>query len=282
MPVTGFQAFVLGIVQGITEFLPISSSGHLIIVPWLFGWDDVSADEQFKHTFDVATNIGTLLAVVSYFWRDLIRLLRSWLGTFARRSIKTHDERIAWLVVVASVPAAAAGAIGEKFFESNFGQPWQIGIFFAVFGILLGIADRRPTTHEIEDLSMHHAVGVGLAQSLALIPGVSRSGITITAGRFLGLGRDAAARFSFLIYTPIVLGAVLYKAAKLPGESLPDGWQQTFLIGIAGAALAGFAAIWGLLAYLRHHDYRPCVIWRLSVAALILLLILTGVRDATL
>ncbi len=108
---------------------------------------------------------------------------------------------------------------GEKFFESNFGQPWQIGIFLAVFGILLGIADRRPETQQIEDLSMKHAVGVGLAQVLALMPGVSRSGITITAGRFLGLGRDAAARFSFLIYTPIVLGAVLYKAAKLPGES---------------------------------------------------------------
>ena len=280
---TGFQAFVLGIVQGITEFLPISSSGHLIIVPWLFGWDDVSADEQFKHTFDVATNIGTLLAVVSYFWRDLLRLLalvardvRAALDQDARRAHRVarrrrvHPRRRA--------PARSARSSSSR----TSAQPWQIAIFFAVFGILLGIADRRPTTHEIEDLSMRHAVGVGLAQSLALIPGVSRSGITITAGRFLGLGRDAAARFSFLIYTPIVLGAVLYKAAKLPGESLPDGWQQTFLIGIAGAALAGFAAIWGLLAYLRHHDYRPFVIWRLGMAALILLLILTGVRDATL
>ncbi len=279
---TGFQAFVLGIVQGITEFLPISSSGHLIVVPWLLGWDDVSADEQFKHTFDVATNVGTLLAVVSYFWRDLIRLLRAWFGTLKRRSITTHDEKISWLVVVASIPAAASGALGEKFFESNFGEPWQIAIFLAVFGVLLGIADRRPEIHQIEDLSMRHAVGVGLAQALALMPGVSRSGITITAGRFLGLGRDAAARFSFLIYTPIVLGAVLYKAAKLPGEPLPDGWQSTFLIGIAGAAIAGFAAIWGLLAYLRKHDYRPFVIYRLGVAAVILLLILTGIRDATL
>jgi undecaprenyl-diphosphatase len=280
--VTGFQAFVLGIVQGITEFLPISSSGHLIVVPWLLGWDDVSSDEQFKHTFDVATNIGTLLAVVAYFWRDLARLLRSWLGSIARRSIKTHDERISWLVVVASIPAAVSGALGEKFFESHFGQPWQIAIFLAVFGVLLGIADRRPETQEIEDLSMRHAVGVGLAQALALMPGVSRSGITITAGRFLGLGRDAAARFSFLIYTPIVLGAVLYKAAKLPGEPLPSGWQSTFLIGIAGAALAGFIAIWGLLAYLRRHDYRPFVLYRLLAAVVILLLILSGVRDATL
>jgi undecaprenyl-diphosphatase len=280
--VTGFQAFVLGIVQGITEFLPISSSGHLIIVPWLLGWDDVSADEQFKHTFDVATNIGTLLAVVAYFWRDLVRLLRAWLGTIARRSIDTHDERISWLVVVASVPAALSGALGEKFFESNFGQPWQIAIFLAVFGVLLGIADRRPETQHLEDLSMRHAVGVGLAQALALMPGVSRSGITITAGRFLGLGRDTAARFSFLIYTPIVLGAVLYKAAKLPGEPLPSGWQSTFLIGIAGAALAGFAAIWGLLAYLRRHDYRPFVLYRLGAAAVIVVLILSGVRDATL
>ncbi len=152
----------------------------------------------------------------------------------------------------------------------------------AVFAILLWIADRRPETTEIDELSMKHALGVGAAQALALMPGVSRSGITITAGRFLGLGRDAAARFSFLIYTPIVLGAVLYKAAKIPGEPLPDGWQTTFLLGIAGAAIAGFAAIWGLLAYLRRHDYTPFVIYRLAVAALILSLIATGARDATL
>jgi undecaprenyl-diphosphatase len=280
--VTGFQAFVLGLVQGVTEFLPISSSGHLIIVPWLFGWDDVFENEQFKHTFDVATNIGTLLAVVTYFWRDLVRLLHAWVGSIRRRRIATHDEKIAWLVVVASIPAAASGAIGEKFFESNFGQPWQIGILMAVFAILLWLADRRPETTEIDELSMKHALGVGAAQALALMPGVSRSGITITAGRFLGLGRDAAARFSFLIYTPIVLGAVLYKAAKIPGEPLPDGWQTTFLLGIAGAAIAGFAAIWGLLAYLRRHDYTPFVIYRLAVAALILSLIATGARDATL
>ena len=279
---TGFQAFVLGLVQGVTEFLPISSSGHLIIVPWLFGWDEVFDNEQFKHTFDVATNIGTLLAVVTYFWRDLVRLLHAWLGSIRRRRIATHDEKIAWLVVVASIPAAASGAIGEKFFESNFGQPWQIGILMAVFAILLWLADRRPETTAIDELSMKHALGVGAAQALALMPGVSRSGITITAGRFLGLGRDAAARFSFLIYTPIVLGAVLYKAAKIPGEPLPDGWQTTFLLGIAGAAIAGFAAIWGLLAYLRRHDYTPFVIYRLTVAALILMLIATGARDATL
>jgi len=280
--VTGFQAFVLGLVQGVTEFLPISSSGHLIIVPWLFGWDEVFDNEQFKHTFDVATNIGTLLAVVAYFWRDLVRLLGAWLRSIRRRSIATHDEKIAWLVVVASIPAAASGAVGEKFFESNFGQPWQIGILMAVFAILLWLADRRPETTQIDELSMKHALGVGTAQALALMPGVSRSGITITAGRFLGLGRDAAARFSFLIYTPIVLGAVLYKAAKIPGEPLPDGWQTTFLLGIAGAAIAGFAAIWGLLAYLRRHDYTPFVIYRLAVAALILSLIATGARDATL
>jgi undecaprenyl-diphosphatase len=280
--VTGFQAFVLGLVQGVTEFLPISSSGHLIIVPWLFGWDEVFDNEQFKHTFDVATNIGTLLAVVAYFWRDLIRLLTSWVGSIRRRTIATHDEKIAWLVVVASIPAAASGALGEKFFESNFGQPWQIGILMAVFAILLGIADRRPETTQIDELTLRHALGVGIAQALALMPGVSRSGITITAGRFLGLGRDAAARFSFLIYTPIVLGAVLYKAAKIPGEPLPDGWQSTFLLGIAGAAIAGFAAIWGLLAYLRRHDYTPFVIYRLAVALLILSLIATGARDATL
>jgi len=280
--VTGFQAFVLGLVQGVTEFLPISSSGHLIIVPWLFGWDEVFDNEQFKHTFDVATNIGTLLAVVTYFWRDLVRLLGAGLGSIRRRRIATHDEKIAWLVVVASIPAAASGALGEKFFESNFGQPWQIGVLMAVFAILLWIADRRPETTEIDELSMKHALGVGAAQALALMPGVSRSGITITAGRFLGLGRDAAARFSFLIYTPIVLGAVLYKAAKLPGEPLPEGWQTTFLLGITGAAIAGFAAIWGLLAYLRRHDYTPFVIYRLAVAALILGLIATGARAATL
>ncbi len=277
---TDVQALILGLVQGITEFLPVSSSGHLILVPWLFEWTGTHDDEQFKRTFDVATNVGTLFAVAIYFWRDLVGLLRAWLRSLATRRIDGHDQKVAWLVIAASVPAALIGALGEKLLESNFGQPWQIAIFLIAFGGLLWLADRQPEDHTLDDLGLRHAVGVGLAQTLALMPGVSRSGITMTAGRFLGLDRDTSARFSFLIYSPIVLGAVLWKGLGLLRDPLPGGWERPFLIGIVAAAIAGLVAIWGLLAFLRSRTYTPFAVYRLIAGSGVLLLILAGVRPA--
>jgi undecaprenyl-diphosphatase len=277
-----WQALVLGLVQGFTELLPISSSGHLILVPWLFDWDYLETHDEFNQTFDVALHLGTLAAVVYYFWEDVKTLVSAWIGSVRRRRIQSPDERIAWFVAVATVPAAAVGALGENFIVDNLGEPWQIAVFLAVFGLLLWIADRTPPRRQMSDLGLGTAAAVGFAQSLALMPGVSRSGITITAGRFLGLDRDSAARFSFLLLIPITFGAVLWKGVTdvLLGD-LPPGSAGPFVVGMLASLASGLVAIWALLGYVRRHDYSLFVVYRLALAAFILLLIASGVREAT-
>jgi undecaprenyl-diphosphatase len=277
-----WQALVLGIAQGLTELLPISSSGHLILVPWLFDWTYLETHEEFNQTFDVALHLGTLVAVVAYFWADVIRLASAWLGSVRRRRIETPDERIAWFVAVATVPAAVIGALGENVIVEHLGEPWQIAIFLALGGLLLWLADRTPKRREMDELGLGTAVAVGLAQSLALMPGVSRSGITITAGRFLGLDRDSAARVSFLLLIPITFGAVLFKGVTdVALGDLPPGWGGPFLVGTLASAGAGLCAIWGLLGYVRRHTYGVFVVYRLVVAGLILLAVASGLRDST-
>jgi undecaprenyl-diphosphatase len=279
---SNWQALVLGLVQGATELLPISSSGHLILVPWLFDWTYLEQHDEFNQTFDVALHMGTLVAVVAYFRHDLVRLLVAFFGSVQRRRIATRDERSAWFIVVATVPAGIVGFLGESAIADHLGEPWQIAIFLAVFGVLLWIADRRPQTRHLDDLTLGRSFAVGLAQTLALAPGVSRSGITITAGRFLGLDRDSAARFSFLLLVPITLAAVLFKGVNdvLLGN-LPAGWVGPFLVGTVASAASGVLAIRFLLGYVRRHDYTVFVIYRLIAATVILLLIATGVRSAT-
>ncbi len=278
---TNWQALVLGLVQGATELLPISSSGHLILVPWLGEWTVLRDDPEFNQTFDVALHLGTLVAVVAYFRRDIVGFLRGWLRTFRTRRIETADERIAWFVFVATIPAVIAGGLGESWIADNLGEPWQIAILLAVFGVVLWLADRRPQERRIEDLGLTTAVAVGVAQSLALAPGVSRSGITITAARFLGLDRDSAARFSFLLLIPTVFGAVIYKGfTEVVLGDLPAGWEGPFVVGTLAAALSGLAAIRGLLGYVRRHDYSVFVVYRLLAATIVLLLITSGVREA--
>jgi len=276
-----WQALVLGVVQGATELLPVSSSGHLILVPWLGDWDFLKEHEEFNQTFDVALHLGTLVAVVVYFWPDLVRLLRAWLRSVGKRRIDGVDEKLAWLIVAATVPAAIIGALGESVIAEHLGEPWQIAIFLAAFGVLLWVADRRPERRHMDDLTLPTAFGIGVAQSLALMPGVSRSGITITAARFLGLDRDSAARFSFLLLVPIVLGAVLFKGVTdvLLGD-LPAGWVGPFLVGTIAAAVSGLFAIQFLLDYVRRHDYTLFVAYRLVLAALVLVVIWSGAREA--
>ena len=277
-----WQAFVLGIVQGLTELLPISSSGHLILVPWLGEWTYLEQHDEFNQTFDVALHLGTLVAVVVYFRRELAALIVAFLGSLARRRIETSDERVAWVVAVATVPAAVIGAAGEELIAENLGEPWQIAILLAFFAVVLWVADRRPEERGMKELGLWGAFGIGCAQALSLMPGVSRSGITISAARFLGLGRDEAARLSFLLLAPIGLGAVLLKGGTdvLLGE-LPAGWEGPFLVGTLAAAGSGLVAIWGLLGYVRRHDYSVFVVYRLIAAAFVLLLIAGGVREAT-
>jgi undecaprenyl-diphosphatase len=279
---TNGQAFVLGVVQGLTELLPISSSGHLILVPWGAEWTYLEENDRFNQTFDVALHLGTLVAVAAYFWSDIVRLLRAWLATLGRRRIETPDERIAWFVLVATIPAGVVGLLGEDFIADTLGEPWQIAILLAAGALLLAWADRFPQERAMGDLGLDRAVAMGFAQALALAPGVSRSGITITAGRLMGLDRDGAARFSFLLLLPTVLGAVVLKGVGdvLLGD-LPDGWQGPFLVGTLAALGSGLVAIDWLLGYVRRHTYDVFVWYRLAAAALIALAIATGLRSAS-
>ena len=279
---TNWQALALGVVQGATELLPISSSGHLILVPWLFDWTYLEQNDAFNQTFDVALHLGTCIAVGAYFWRDVVELVAAWLGTLRRRSISTPTERLAWAIVVATIPAGLVGFALEDPIAEHLGDPWQIAIFLAAFGLLLGYADRRPGPDGLDDVTPRRGLWVGLAQCLALMPGVSRSGITITASRFLGLDRDASARFSFLLLLPITLGAVLFKGlTDVVLADLPSGTTGPFLVGVLASLGTGLVAILWLLDYIRRHTYDLFVVYRVVVAIAILLLIATGARSAT-
>jgi undecaprenyl-diphosphatase len=279
---TDWQALALGIVQGLTELLPISSSGHLILVPWLADWHYLETHEEFNKTFDVALHLGTLVAVVAYFRRELRNLVAAFSSSVRRRTIDGVDERVAWLVVAATVPAALVGAFGENAIDKHLGEPWQIAILLAGFGVVLWAADRREATHTLDELGAGTAVAVGIGQALALAPGVSRSGITISVARALGVDRDSAARFSFLLLVPITLGAAVYKGVDdvILGD-LPAGWVGPFLVGTIASAGSGLLAIDLLLKYVRRHDFSPFVLYRLLAALVVAGLILAGVRDAT-
>ena len=276
------EALVLGVVQGLTELLPVSSSGHLILVPWLAQSRYLEEHDEFAQTFAVSLHLGTLVAVVAYFRAELVRLLAAWLRTLRKRRVETADERVAWLIAAATVPAATVGALGEDAIAERLGQPWQIAVLLALFAVVLWLADRTKPRRTIGELGLAAAVAVGLAQSLALAPGVSRSGVTISAARLLGLDRDAAARFSFLLLVPIVLGASVWKGlTDVVLGSLPPGSTGPFVVGGIAAAVSGLFAIWALLAYVRRHDYSLFVVYRLVAATIVLLLVATGVRAAT-
>ncbi len=275
------EAILLGIVQGLTEFLPISSSGHLILVPWIQDYRFLIENPDFNKTFDVALHAGTLVAVVWYFRADLRRMAVGLRRSLAKRAIEGVDERLAWVVVIGTIPAVIVGALGEDWIDDNLGEPWMIAVSLIVFGLILAHADRRPQREALEEVSLRHGVIIGLAQSLALSPGTSRSGVTITAGRYLGLTRDAAARISFLLLVPVTAGAVLFKGVEALVEGLPDGVIGPMIAGTIASAVAGYAAIAGLLAVVRRHSYDGFVYYRVAVGVLVLLLIAADIRPPT-
>jgi undecaprenyl-diphosphatase len=275
------EALLLGIVQGLTEFLPISSSGHLILVPWLQEYHFLQDNEAFNKTFDVALHAGTLAAVLIYFRAEIARLLRALWESLRRRGVGGAQERLAWAIVVGTIPAVIAGGLGESFIEDHLGDPWQIAILMIVFGLLLGYADRRPQRESLEAVGPRQGLYIGLAQVLSLAPGVSRSGITITAARFLGLDRDSAARISFLLLAPVTAGAVVYKGYRAISEGLPHDVAGPMIVGTIAAAVSGYLAIAGLLAFVRRRSYDVFVVYRVLLGVTLLLLIATGVRDAT-
>lgn len=276
------QAIVLGIVQGITEWAPISSSGHLILVPWLFNWRFFLDNPDLNKTFDVALHMGTFVGALAYFWRDVARYMKAWLRSIPTRRASTLDERLAWYLVVGTLPGVLVGALGEDVIEGDLGQPWIIALMLAVFGVVLYVVDRRASRgRHLEDLRLRDAVILGVAQAVALQPGVSRSGVTITAARGLRLDREPAARFSFLLSMPIVGGAGVYKGLDLLREGLPSAMVWPFIWGTLASAVSGFLTVWLLLAYVRKRDFGPFVVYRLAAAALVFALILLGIRGAS-
>ena len=275
------QAIVLGITQGVTEFAPISSSGHLIIVPWLFDWP-ILTNPDLNKTFDVALHIGTLVGALVYFRHDVARYLAAWVRSIGARRIRTMDERLAWALVIGTIPAVIAGATLESFIQDELGQPWLIAIMLAVFGVVLYVVDlAMATRRHLGDVGVRDGLMMGVAQALALQPGVSRSGVTMTAGRLLTFDRETAARFSFLLSLPVIAGAGLYKGVQLIGDGLPAGMAGPFVAGMVSSAISGFLVIAFLLRYLRRHDFALFMWFRIAVAALIIVVIVSGARPAT-
>ncbi len=286
-----FKAIVLGIVQGLTEFLPISSSAHLIYVPWLFGW------EPFGLAFDVATHLGTLMAVLIYFRKDLLAMLlgvlRSWRGLLRGKMPDDQMGRLGLFIVMGTIPAVVIGLSAESAIDEYFHQDpvsrtalALSAVTMIAMGLLLGAADRfgrrngkrGGTERELHHLGLRDALVVGLAQSFALLPGVSRSGSTITAGLFSGMSRPIAARFSFLLGVPIVLGAGLREILDVARDGIPAGDRGIFAAGILSAFVVGYLAIAGLMHYLSRRSIDVFVIYRVVVGLGILMLLAVGFR----
>jgi undecaprenyl-diphosphatase len=268
------HAIILGLTQGLTEFLPVSSSGHLLIVPWLFKWHDFDAangGESIQKAFDVALHIGTFVAALAYFRKDLIVYIRDGVKAVVNRKIPpTLEGKLAWLLVVSSIPAALIGAVLEKKIDAKLGKIPLIAISLIVFGLVLAWADRLKGKRNLEDYTMKDALIIGAAQILSLNPGTSRSGITITAGRARGFNRDAAARASFLMAIPVTGGAIAYKMLKLAKDGVPAGLKGAMVVGILTAGVSGWLAVWGTLKLVRTRSFTPFVIYRVAAGLAVL------------
>jgi undecaprenyl-diphosphatase len=275
-----FQAILIGLIQGLTEFIPVSSSAHLELAPWIFGWD---SDLVGSLAFDVFLHLGTLVALVIYFWRDWLRLLGAVLSSLRERRIGDDaDRRLGWLLVVATIPAALIGFVGESLIDDvlhggSDAVRLAIAAFLVVGAVALWLADRLGSkAFELDRLTVPRALVIGFSQALALLPGISRSGATITAGLALGLSRESAARFSFLLATPITLGAGLYGSRHLL-EGSRSGVEWVALgAGFVAAALAGLLAIGFLLAWLRRRSVTVFSVYRVAFAAVVVVLVLVG------
>ncbi|TYL55903.1 undecaprenyl-diphosphate phosphatase [Nocardioides sp. BGMRC 2183] len=272
------QAVFLGVLQGLTEFLPISSSAHLRIFPELFGWGDPGA------AFTAVIQIGTELAVLIYFRKDIWRIANAWLRSLFKPEYRgTFDARMGWFIIVGSVPIVILGVALKDVIERDFRNLWIIATTLIVMGIVLGIADRYSRNdREIKQLTLRHAIFMGLAQAAALIPGVSRSGATISMGRFLGYEREAATRFAFLLAIPAVVGAGIFELGEIShvGEKTAGeasyGWGPTITATVV-SFIVGYAAIAWLLRYVSTRSYAPFVIYRILLGAGVMILLGMGV-----
>jgi undecaprenyl-diphosphatase len=273
------HAIVLGIVQGLSEFLPISSSGHLILVPELFHWTELTDNASLNKTFAVALHVGTFVGAAWYFRHDLIRYIAAAWRSLRQRAIRSVDERMAWLLVVSAIPGAVVGAALEGPIEDHTGQPVLIGVMLIVFGAVLYVADLLPGRRHQGDFRLRDALLMGGAQAIALQPGVSRSGITISMGRWLEFDRIAATRLSFLMSLPIIAGAGLFKGLKVARDGgIPDAYVAPTLWGMVAAAISAFVVIALLLRFLQTHSFTPFVIYRFVVGAAVIVIFATGLR----
>jgi undecaprenyl-diphosphatase len=262
--VTILQAVILGLAQGLGEFLPISSSAHLVLIPWFFGWTDPGL------TFDVALHLGTLVAVIIYFWKDWWRLI---IKGFS--DVRSREGRLFWYLVVASVPGAIGGYLLEEKAETVFRSPVLIAVMLISIGILLYLADRKSAKKiEMNHITFMTSLLIGISQVLAIVPGVSRSGITITTGLLMGVTRAGAARFSFLLSTPIIFGAAVVKLPDVISNS--SVITANFMIGTAVSCIAGLASIGFLLRYVQAKDFLPFVYYRFILGALVIIIIMVG------
>jgi len=269
------QALIMGIVQGLTEFLPVSSSGHLILVPYLFGWADPFITSL---AFSVMLHLGTLVALLVYFRADWLRLIPAGLAALRDRSFAGDpDRKLAWLLVAATVPAAVVGFLFSDIFETGIREPALVAGTLVLGGVILFIADAvGGERRTVSDVTLPIATGIGVAQALALIPGISRSGISISAGRFAGLDRPSAARFAFLLATPITAGAIVFEARKLlTGEAGVPVETSALVVGLVASLVSGFAAIHFMLRYLRTRSLRIFVWYRFALAAIVVVVLVT-------
>lgn len=272
---TWFEAIVLGVIQGLTEFLPISSSAHILVLSRIFGWGDPGA------AFTAVTQIGTEAAVLIYFRHDIARIITAWARSLVHRDERgSADARLGWYVILGTIPIVILGLAFTEQIETIARNLWLTATMLAVFGILLGLADRFGRKDRvIQSMRTRDAIALGCAQALALIPGVSRSGATITMGLTLGYTREAATRYAFLLAIPAVLGSGFYEATRIGDDPQVD-WGQTIMATVI-AFVVGYGVIAWLLRYLRTGSYLPFVAYRLALAALIVGLLVTGTITAT-
>lgn len=266
----------MGIVQGLTEFLPVSSSGHLIVVPFLAGWDDEFITSL---AFSVMLHLGTLVALLVYFRADWIRLIPACLAAVRERSFSDDpDRRLAWMLIAATVPAALVGLLFNDLIEGSFRQVGLVAFTLVLGGVILFVADRfGAKSRGIEDVTFPIAIGIGVAQAFALVPGISRSGISISACRLVGMDRESAARFAFLMATPITAGAGVFEARQLlAGEGGVEAPIVPLLIGLTASLVAGLIAIHFMLGFLRRQSLDVFVWYRLALAAVVLIAWLAG------
>ena len=271
-----WQALVLGVVQGATEFLPVSSSGHLELTRWVFGWEGAGS-ASLDSAVDAALHLGTLLAVVAYFRRDLAELIRAGVGSMIPgRTADAAMARRARVYVLSAVPAGVAGVFFEDIIDDRLGTPAIIAVSLIVFGVVLWMADRSPGNRGLDAVGVREAMIIGSAQVLALNPGTSRSGITITAGRICGLSREAAARFAFVMGVPIIAGAGVWKVVGLVRDGVPDGVGTAMAVGIVAAALSGVVAVWATLRLVQRASFSVFVGYRMLVGVTVLIAVAMG------